>query len=359
MAGRSAQRLRRAKACVCDDGPVTESTRVARPLRREAAPSQWWRALVGFAMIALSLALLARRLGFQAVSAWALPTIVFIAALVLVWSPLESAVQSDARRPDVNGLFSKDAWARVVVGLLLAIGAVIWFAQWDFDGHPLTRAIVVPVVAVTGVSLVAAPWWTRLIRQVSVEREQRVREFERAEIAAHLHDSVMQTLTLIRAKSHDPDTVARLARAQERDLRAYLYQDRRSEADSVATALVTAMSEVEDAHGVAIDVVSVGDAPTTDALRAAVRAAREAATNAARHGKQPISVYAELTEEAFEIFVRDSGPGFDPRAVGKDRAGIRNSIIGRAERHGGTAVISSAPLSRTEVAITMPRKEDR
>jgi len=344
---------------MCDDECVTESTRVARPLRREAAPSQWWRALVGGAMIALSLALLARRLGVDDVSAWALPAIVFIAALVLVWSPLDSAVQGDARRPDVSELFSRDAWARVVVGILLAIGAVIWLAQWDFNSHPLTRAIVVPVVAVTGASLVAAPWWTRLIRQVSVEREQRVREFERAEIAAHLHDSVMQTLTLIRAKASEPDTVARLARAQERDLRAYLYQDRRSEADSVATALQAAISEVEDAHGVAIDVVNVGDAPTTVPMRAAVHAAREAATNAARHGMEPISVYAELTEDTFEIFVRDSGPGFDPRSVDGDRAGIRNSIIGRAARHGGTAVISSAPGTRTEVAITMPRKDER
>lgn len=344
---------------MCDDEAVTESTRLARPLRREVAPSQWWRALVGAMMIAMALALLARRLGLEQVSAWALPTIVFIAALVLVWSPLDSAVQTDARRPDVSGLFSRDAWARVVVGILLAIGAVMWLGQWDFDGRPLMRAIVVPVVAVLGALLVAAPWWTRLIRQVSVEREQRVREFERAEIAAHLHDSVMQTLTLIRAKASEPDTVARLARAQERDLRAYLYQDRRTEADSVATALQAAISEVEDAHGVAIDVVTVGDAPTTVSMRAAIHAAREAATNAARHGMEPISVYAELTADAFEIYVRDSGPGFDPATVDVDRAGIRNSIIGRAARHGGTAVIASAPGSRTEVAITMPRKDER
>ena len=308
-------------------------------------------------MLAMAVALLARRLGVQQVSAWALPAIVFITALVLVWSPLDSAVQTDARRPDVNGLFSRDAWGRVVAGVVLAVGAVIWFAQWDFNGHPLTRAIVVPIVAVVAVALVPAPWWMRLLRQLTVEREQRVREFERAEIAAHLHDSVMQTLTLIRAKAHEPDTVARLARAQERDLRSYLYQERRSEAESVATALAVAMSEVEDAHGVAIDVVSVGDARTTVPLRAGVLAAREAATNAARHGREPISVYAELTDAAYEIFVRDSGPGFDPAAVPGDRAGIKNSIIGRAARHGGTATISSAQGSRTEVAISMPRRD--
>lgn len=338
---------------------MSESVRVARPLRRESQPSSWWRALLGFLMLTFAVGLLAQRQGMDDFAPWALPLIVFIAALVLVWSPLDTAVQSDARRPDVVSLFSRDAWARVVMGVALAIGSVAWFAQWDFNERPLVRAIVVPIAAVAAVALVLAPWWMRLLRQVSVEREQRVREFERAEIAAHLHDSVLQTLTLIRAKAHDPDAVARLARAQERDLRAYLYQDRRSPDASVATALATAMSEVEDAHGVAIEVVSVGDSPTTRPLRAAVRAAREAATNAARHGHEPISVYAEITDDMYEVFVRDSGPGFDPASVDPDRAGIRHSIIGRAARHGGSATITSAPGTRTEVAITVPRREQR
>jgi len=344
---------------VCDDSGVSHSTRIARPLRREAQPASWWRALLGLLMLTFALGLVARRYGMDQLAPWALPAIVFIAALVLVWSPLDGAVQSDPRRPDVVSLFSRDAWARVVVGVGLAVAAVAWLAQWDFGNRPLLRAILVPVATVGAAALVLAPWWMRLIRQVSVEREQRVREFERAEIAAHLHDSVLQTLTLIRAKSQEPETVARLARAQERDLRAYLYQDRRSEADSVATALTTAMSEVEDAHGVAIELVHVGDAPTSDALRAVVRAAREAVTNAARHGNEPISVYAELTADAYDVFVRDSGPGFDPAAVDPDRAGIRHSIVGRVERHGGTAAVASAPGSRTEVSITMPRKEQR
>ncbi|HZJ39607.1 MAG TPA: ATP-binding protein [Demequina sp.] len=338
---------------------MSHSTRIARPLRREAQPASWWRALLGLLMLTFALGLVARRYGMDQLAPWALPAIVFIAALVLVWSPLDGAVQSDPRRPDVVSLFSRDAWARVVVGVGLAVAAVAWLAQWDFGNRPLLRAILVPVATVGAAALVLAPWWMRLIRQVSVEREQRVREFERAEIAAHLHDSVLQTLTLIRAKSQDPEAVARLARAQERDLRAYLYQDRRSEADSVATALTTAMSEVEDAHGVAIEVVHVGDAPTSDALRAVVRATREAATNAATHGSEPISVYAELTASAYDVFVRDSGPGFDPAALDPDRLGIRHSIIGRVERHGGTAAVASAPGSRTEVSITMPRKEQR
>lgn len=319
----------------------------------------WWRALLGLLMMTFAAGLTARRYGVDQLAPWALPAIVFVAALVLVWSPLDGAVQSDPRRPDVVSLFSRDAWARVVVGVVLSIVSVGWFGQWDFGNRPLLRAILVPVAAAVAAALVLAPWWMRLIRQVAVEREQRVREFERAEIAAHLHDSVLQTLTLIRAKAQEPEAVARLARAQERDLRAYLYQGRLSEADSVATALTTAMSEVEDALDVDIDVVHVGDAPTSDALRAVVRATREAVTNAARHASEPISVYAELTVDAYQVFVRDSGPGFDPGAVESDRAGIRHSIIGRVERHGGTAAVASAPGTRTEVSITMPRREQR
>lgn len=344
---------------MCDDGAVSESVRVARPLRRQAEPASWWRALLGVLMVTLCLGLLARRYGVEELAPWVLPGIVFVAALVLVWSPLDGAVAADARRPDVVSLFSREAWARVVIGALLAGAALLWLAQWDFGGRPTVKAVAIPTVAVLAAAVVLAPWWMRLIRQVGVEREQRVREFERAEIAAHLHDSVLQTLTLIRAKAHEPETVARLARAQERDLRAYLYQDRKSAADSVATALAKAVSEVEDAHSVAIDVVSVGDAPTTPNLRAAVHAAKEAVANAARHGAEPISVYAELTPAEYQIFVRDSGPGFDPEAVDPDRAGIRHSIIGRVARHGGAALVTSAVGSRTEVAIHMPRRETK
>src|SRR5690606_23407912 len=121
--------------------------------------------------------------------------------------------------------------------LALAGGALWWFAAWRFTENSWVRGIVVPIVLVLGAALIFAPWWMRLIRQVNVERLQRIREFERAEIAAHLHDSVLQTLTLIRANADDADAVSRLARAQERDLRSYLYQDRRNAEESVVTSL--------------------------------------------------------------------------------------------------------------------------
>ncbi|WP_062293773.1 sensor histidine kinase [Demequina phytophila] len=333
------------------------ATRLARPLERRSPAVQWWRATVGLVLLGIAAALLVKKYEWAHLAWWLMPLLLFVVAVVLVWSPLENAVQLDARRPDVGGLFSRDAWLRAVAGVALALGALGWFAMGTGGWNPVVRAVVVPIVVITALALVLAPWWLRLLRQVGVERERRVREFERAEIAAHLHDSVLQTLTLIRAKADDPAAVSRLARAQERDLRAYLYQDRRTTDESVATALATVVAEVEDAHAVEVEVVTVGDAPTTPGLAAAVRAVREAVLNAARHARGPYSVYAEVTAAGLEVFIRDGGPGFDLAAVPAGRLGIRDSIIGRVARHGGTAEVASAPGGRTEVAITMPREE--
>jgi len=325
--------------------------RVARPLERRSPAAQWWRASLGGVLLAIAATLLVHRYEWARLAWWLLPLLVFTVAVVLVWSPLENAVQLDARRPDVVALFSRDAWLRMAAGIALAIAALWWFATADPEWNPLVRALTIPFVVVAALALLLAPWWLRLIRQVGVERERRVREFERAEIAAHLHDSVLQTLTLIRARADDPEAVARLARAQERDLRSYLYQERRTTSESVATALGEAVAQVEDLHGVEIELVTVGDAQTTPALHAAVRAVAEAATNAARHATGPYAVYAEVTPTAFEAFVRDGGPGFDPEAIPEGRLGIRESIVGRVERFGGHAAIASRPGGRTEVAI--------
>lgn len=335
----------------------TSRQRIARPLERTRAPSQWWRALIGIALLAIAGVLIINRSGADGLAPWSIPVIVFALGLVLVWSPLDSVTLEDARRPKLSGLFGRDAWLRLVLGLAMTIGALWWFATWQFTDDAVRRAIIVPLVVLGALALVLAPWWLRLIRQVGVERQERVREFERAEIAAHLHDSVLQTLTLIRAKANDPDAVTRLARAQERDLRSYLYQDRRSEDESVATALTLAVNSVEDEQGIVVDVVSVGDAPTDQRLWAAIKAAREATSNAARHGIGPVSVYAELTAHTYEVFVRDSGPGFDPAAVPADRLGIKQSIVGRVERQGGVASVHSVPGERTEVSISVPRED--
>ncbi len=338
---------------------IPAGERIALPLERQGRPPTWPRLVVGAALLVAAITMAADRYNLTAIGPWMPPTAAFITGTALVWSPLDAASSRDSRRPDlIVGLFSREHLARVICGIALAGGAMWWFSRWQFTQQPVLRAIIVPPVILIGVGLLLAPWWMRLIRQVSVERMERVREFERAEIAAHLHDSVLQTLTLIRKSAGDADEVARLARAQERDLRSYLYQDRRTEAGSVATALAKAIAQVEDANSVAIDVVSVGDAPTDNCLRAALAAVKEAASNAARHGIAPISVYAELTADRYDVFVRDSGPGFNPKRVPADRLGIRESIIGRVARHGGTATVTSKPGTRTEVHISMPRKAE-
>ncbi|WP_084127822.1 sensor histidine kinase [Demequina sp. NBRC 110055] len=331
--------------------------RVARPLQRRRNAPAIWRGLGGLALLVIAGVLAFDRWGGEDLPGWLIPLVLFLLSLGLTWSPLDGAFGQDAWRLDVSGLFRRDDLWRLVVGVTLGITALWWFALWDYTDRMWVRSIVTTVVVILGLGLMLAPWWLRAIRQVSIERQARIREHERAEIAAHLHDSVLQTLTLIRSRATDPDAVARLARAQERDLRAYLYGERRDPDASVATAIAEAIGEVEDAHSVVIDTVSVGDAPLTPDLRAAVAATREAAKNAARHATGPISVYAELTAKAFEVFVRDAGPGFDPGAIPDDRLGIRQSIMGRVERHGGHAEIHSSPGARTEVAIVVPRRE--
>jgi len=310
-------------------------------------------------MLLAAVSLAASRYGWPRPGPWVVPLLAYIIGTALVWSPLDSASVEDALRPEVVvGLFSRDHWARVLVGLGLAISSMAWFARWPFTDQPVVRVVVDIGTLILAAVLLLGPWLLRLARQVRVERAERIREFERAEIAAHLHDSVLQTLTLIRKNADDPAAVATLARAQERDLRGYLYQDRRTAEESVAVALASAISAVEDSHAVVIEVVSVGDAPTDKRLRAAVAAAKEAASNAAKHGESPISVYAELSSDRYEIFVRDSGPGFNPKRIPADRLGIRESIIGRVERHGGTAAVTSKKGEATEVHISVPRRTD-
>ena len=216
--------------------------------------------------------------------------------------------------------------------------------------------------------------------QIGDERAARAREAERADIAAHLHDSVLQTLALIRARSSDADTVARLARAQERELREWLYDDRPSPGTSLAAELRGLVAEVEDGRvgrrsepigapvgapggptgeadpgPVVVDVVVVGDCTPTQETAALLQATREALVNAVAHGGPPYSVYLEVSDAAVEVFVRDRGDGFDMEDVAPDRFGVRESILGRVQRRGGKAEIISRPGWGTEVRLRVPR----
>jgi signal transduction histidine kinase len=214
---------------------------------------------------------------------------------------------------------------------------------------------VLPVaVVLIAFTVILAPWWIRLVRGLAQERAERIRSQERAEVAAHLHDSVLQTLALVQKRADDPREVAALARRQERELRAWLNNTRPSGTATLAGALETAAAEVEADHHVPIDVVTVGDGPLDDRATALVAAAREALVNASKFaGPEPISLYAEVENGRAEVFVRDRGPGFDPEEAAKDRRGVKDSIIGRMERHGGQATIHSTPGSGTEVELVM------
>ncbi len=214
-------------------------------------------------------------------------------------------------------------------------------------------ALVVAVV----LALIFAPWTLRMARSLTVERAERIRSQERAELAAHLHDSVLQTLALMQQRADDPREVAALARAQERELRAWLAGRTPAEGERrLAAALESAAADVEARHRVPVDVVAVGDAELDAAGEALVAAAREAMVNAAKFGEgSPVAVYAEATGDAVQVFVRDRGPGFDPDAVPADRRGLRESVVGRMARHGGTAVVHAAPGAGTEVELTLER----
>jgi signal transduction histidine kinase/phage shock protein PspC (stress-responsive transcriptional regulator) len=247
------------------------------------------------------------------------------------------------------------SYSRLVVGVLLLVLALGIFAAQTGQAGVARDVLLAGALGVLGLGLMVGPWLFRLSGDLSEERAARIRSQERADMAAHLHDSVLQTLALIQKHAEDGRTVATLARAQERDLRGWLYDDQAHRETSLAGALKAAAAEVEDAHGLPVEVVTVGDVPVTEALRPMVLAAREAMVNAAKHsGADQVDVFAECGVTTVEVFVRDRGRGFDQASVPADRLGVRNSILDRMERHGGRAVIRTAPGEGTEVRLSLP-----
>jgi signal transduction histidine kinase len=233
---------------------------------------------------------------------------------------------------------------------LAAVGAVVLLEQ----GSAPTR-VLAPGAVAGGLLLVGGPWLWRLVLERDAERAARIRTDERADVAARVHDSVLQTLALIQRHADEPRRVASLARRQERELRGWLYADRPLGDDgaSLVAALSAAAADVEELHGVRVEIASSGDAPPDEAL---VLAAREAMTNAAKFaGVEEIDVYAEVDDVEVAVFVRDRGAGFEPAAVPSDRRGIRESIKGRIARAGGKAIVTSVPGGGTEVELRLPR----
>ena len=240
------------------------------------------------------------------------------------------------------------------LGILLGAGLLFLWANGSLEAAG--RVALAALVVTIALMLISAPFWLAMVRRLGTERVARARSEERSEVAAHLHDSVLQTLALIQKRSGDPEQVARLARRQERELREWLADDRPTRPDErLADALRAAAAEIEDSHGRPIEAIVVGDTELDERMRALVGAAREALTNAAKFASDggPVRLYAEIDDGDARVFIDDRGPGFDPDAIPDDRRGVRESIIRRMKRHGGRAEIRSEPGDGTEVELTM------
>ena len=307
---------------------------------------------VGVLLILAAGLLIAVRSGVEIEYSWVVPTLILLAGTAIAWSQLD-AVQ--------RGRFLSHAGGRTPVSVVRLLGGtviaglgVFLLVGQDAPFDVLLRSAVAALAVLAGAALVLAPWWLRLVRELGDERAARARESERADIAAHLHDSVLQTLALIRARSEQPEDVARLARAQERELREWLYDDRTTPGTSLAADLKALVAEVEDGRGADVEVVVVGDVVPDAGTEALLQATREALVNAVVHGRPPVSLYLEAGPREVEVFVRDHGDGFELGTVPADRFGVRESIIGRMRRRGGTATVQCRPGRGTEVHLCLP-----
>lgn len=316
------------------EADVSEPENLTQAIKRASKPALI--ALSGAILLALAVLMSMGNVEAKLV----LPIIFAIAGITLTW------LQYNAREGQL--------WA-MVGGVLLLFAAYATFAtlSWWQWTSPLP-IIGAGLALLAGVGVAIVPWLNSLIRELGTERALKEREEERADMTAHLHDGVLQTLALIQLHSNEPTTVFTLARQQERELREWLYQERTTSDRSVSAGIKTIAARVEDEHGRPIDVVCVGDAQPSAQTDALLDATAQALVNAVTHGGEPISMYCEAGVDTVEVFVRDHGNGFDVNAIPEGRLGIRESIIGRIRRRGGTVEIVSRPGWGTEVRMHMP-----
>jgi phage shock protein PspC (stress-responsive transcriptional regulator)/signal transduction histidine kinase len=347
---------------IIPDEPRADADVQTRGLGARWAHPANWKVAGGIGMLCLSLLLILRELGIWWSDAFAWPLVLAAAGGALLWRQSRlmqpaPATTATAPRPSTPQSRIADLY-RGGFGVALVIGAVLLFLSANNALGQTRDVILAAIAAIFALALILAPFLWRLGRNLAEERAARIRSQEKAELAAHLHDSVLQTLTLVQKRAADPREVAQLARRQERELRSWLFDaDRPPASDSLAAALEATAVEVEEAHGVPIEVVAVGDGPVDDRAEALLAASREALVNAAKFAPDAgeIAVYAELGGEGAQVFVRDRGPGFELDSVPGDRRGVRESIIGRMERFGGGAEVRSRPGAGTEVELNMPR----
>ena len=282
-----------------------------------------------------------------------LPALLVAIGAIVAWAQLDATQR--ARWAGVTG-WGGFGLARLGLGLVVVVLGLLAFVTRGQSLAQVWDVALATVSILIGAALICLPFAVRLWGDFRREQEARVHEATRADIAAHLHDGVLQTLALIQRSADDPAAVIGLARKQERELRAWLYGSTDDPSETLAAAVTAAAAEVEELHGVPIDVVVTGDRPLDDGGRTLVRALREALLNAVRHGSPPVSAYVEIGPRAVEAFVRDHGAGFDVSAVPSDRLGVKESIMGRMTRHGGTAEVRRRDPG-TEVILTMPHDE--
>jgi len=279
------------------------------------------------------------------------PILAAVAGIALIWRQADDARWSRW----VVGTSGWEAITRLALGGLLLALALAYFVARSGGVAVAADVASAIAVAIVGLALLLGPWIYRLTSDLTAERRERIRSQERADVAAHLHDSVLQTLALLQKNAADPAAVATLARRQERELRDWLYGEAAPREDSLRGALSADALDIETMHQVAIEVVGVGDTAMDDDVRAMCLAAREAMANAAKHsGAGRVDVYTEVSATAAEVFVRDRGAGFDLSGVAADRMGVRGSIVDRMRRHGGTATVRSGPDEGTEVRLNLP-----
>jgi signal transduction histidine kinase len=292
-------------------------------------------------------------------------TLIIAAGLVLIWrnSPEdEQAVMRRLAEPLLGltkGHRRRGLLLRILIALIL-VGAGVGLLQHAHESVKLLQPLGGVLLVISAIAVLLGPWWLRIARDLVVERAARIRAEERADVASRVHDSVLQTLALIQRRADQPQQVIQLARAQERELRSWLFDGRAPGSIDGETTFAGGVrliqQEVEAQHGIAVEVVTVGDCPLDDDLAALLAAAKEATVNAAKwSGARVVSLFAEVEPTEVSLFVRDRGRGFDPQTVPGDRKGLAESVHARMTRHGGSAAIRSTPGEGTEVSLTMPR----
>jgi signal transduction histidine kinase len=332
----------------------------ARNDRRGIALAAGLGSLVGFVLLIASV------FGAPWFSSVAWPLVISVAGLVLIWRNSTEDERATLRRltEPLLGLTagkrgSRTALRLAVAGLLLVAGLGTLLSA--HESISVLRPLGGVALVIAAFVVVLGPWWLRIARDLVIERQARIRAEERADMASRVHDSVLQTLALIQKHAGEPQRVVQLARAQERELRAWLFDGRApgsvgGEGMTLAAGVGLIQQEVEAQHGVPVEAVTVGDCDLDDDLAALLAAAREATVNAAKwSGAEVVSLFAEVEAAEVSVFVRDRGRGFDPAAVPADRRGLAESVHARVTRRGGSAAVRSVPGEGTEVSLSMPR----